>query len=317
MFYGVLSAAQQPPGWQTYSNPDYGFTISYPTDIKLYNSARGESPESPSLYISICSETSVTCLGYSGTDYQGTYLKGAGVAINVLRDAKTEKDCHGIRHNISYAAGHGSSHSTVGNSELKFYQNVCFEIAPLIATGGPDDFDPGSVKEFKPERLRQLLDQVVHTFQFTGAVKDGADWKVSSDGYCGGSFEYPAGDTVRIVAQHWNDPDNAQRIRCSRVFTHEGRTYTLAAKPTSAAGDELKSWLQSSGYPTLDNAEVVGTSPHTDYAAPPYYYVYEQRKWAYGWRMLFIFSASGPDGRPVAPGDDPIYRHWLASFRVQ
>jgi hypothetical protein len=33
--------------------------------------------------------------------------------------------------------------------------------------------------------------------------------------------------------------------------------------------------------------------------------------------MLFIFSVSGPDGRPVAPGDDPIYRHWLASFKVR
>jgi hypothetical protein len=316
MLCGMLSAAQPPPGWQTYSNPDYGFTISYPPDIKLYNSARGESPGG---YNPICFESTVTCLGYSGTEYQETNFEGAGVAINVLRDAKTEKDCHGIRHYISYAAGHGSSHTTVGNSELKFYQNVCFEVAPLIATGGPDNFDPGSVKEFKPERLRQLLDQVVHTFQFTGAVKDGADWKVSSDASCGGSFEYPAGDAVRIVAEHSNDPANAQRIRCSRVFTHEGRTYTLAAKPTSAAGDELKSWLQSSGYPTLDNAEVVGTSPlYADYTATPYYYyVYAQRKWAYGWRMLFIFSVSGPDGRPVAPGDDPIYRQWLASFKVR
>jgi hypothetical protein len=316
MLCGLFAAAQQqPPGWQTYSNPDYGFIISYPPDIKLYNSARGEGPGGD---LPICSEATVTCLGYTGTDYQGTFFKGAGVAINVLRDAKTEKDCHGTRRQVAYIAGHGSSDTTVGASDFHFYQNVCFEVAPLIATGGPNDFDPGSVKEFKPAQLRQLLDQVVHSFEFTGAVKDCADWKVSSDGFCGGSFEYPAGDTVRIVAQHWNDLANAQRIRCARVFTHEGRNYTLAAKLTSSAGDELKKWLQSSGYPTLDNAEVVGTSPlFTDYAAPPYYYVYVQRKWAYGWRMLFILSVSGPDGRPTTPGDDPIYRHWLAGFKVR
>jgi hypothetical protein len=139
MLCGMLSAAQPPPGWQTYSNPDYGFTISYPPDIKLYSARDG----GPGGYSPICFETTVTCLGYSGTDYQGTNFEGAGVAINVLRDAKTEQDCDTLRSpfptRVEIIHGHpfhtaivtdaGLSHVTSGPAYRAFYQNVCFESA--------------------------------------------------------------------------------------------------------------------------------------------------------------------------------------------
>ncbi|HEY3988692.1 MAG TPA: hypothetical protein VGM02_05285 [Acidobacteriaceae bacterium] len=317
----MLSAAQPPPAWQSYSSPDYGFTISYPTDIKLYSARDG----GPGGYSPICFETTVTCLGYSSTDYQDTNFEGAGVAINVLRDAKTEQDCDTLRSpiptRVEIIHGHpfhtaivtdgGLSHVTSGPAYRAFYQNVCFEIAAQIASASFGSFEPGSVKEFHPARLRQLLDQVVHTFRFTGPVKDGADWKVSRDGGCGGTFEYPASDTVRVLAEYSNGSENSQRITCSRAFTHQGRAYTLAVKANLREEYLLDRWLKSSGYPGLDNAKVVSKSRYyTEHTAPPCYYIYGQA-------TVFIFSVSDPDGRAVAPGDDPIYRHWLASFKVR
>ncbi|HEX6495593.1 MAG TPA: hypothetical protein VF018_08930 [Acidobacteriaceae bacterium] len=321
MLCGLFAAAQQPSGWQTYSNPDYGFIISYPPDIKLYNNSRGERPSG---FLPICSALTVACLGYTGTDYRGTNLEGAGVAINVLRDAKTEQDCdtlesplpskitiiHGVPFHTALISDAGLSHNTSGPAYRAFYQNVCFEVASLIASSSFAAFETGSLKEFHPDRLSRLLDQVVHTFRFTGPVKDGADWKVSRDSGCGGIFEYPASDTIRVLAEYTNGAENSERITCSRAFTHKGRNYTLAAKIMSSEEYLLDRWLKASDYPTLDNAKVVSRShSSTDYIAPPYYYVHAQT-------MVFIFSVSGPDGHPIPPGEDPIYRHWLASFKV-
>jgi hypothetical protein len=32
--------------------------------------------------------------------------------------------------------------------------------------------------------------------------------------------------------------------------------------------------------------------------------------------LIYIFSAAGPEHRAIDPGSDPVYRHWLASFKT-
>jgi hypothetical protein len=50
-------------------------------------SARGENAGG---YAPACSHATINCFGHTGQDYKGTNFDGAGIAINVLRDAKTE-----------------------------------------------------------------------------------------------------------------------------------------------------------------------------------------------------------------------------------
>ena len=86
---GRVAIAQAPTGWSSFRSPDYGFTIAYAPTMKLYDHPRGEDPGG---YAAICQAT-VACFGYPGDEFKGTTFDGAGIAINILRDAKTEQQC--------------------------------------------------------------------------------------------------------------------------------------------------------------------------------------------------------------------------------
>lgn len=316
------STAQAQRGWHTYRNPDYGFTIQYPPSIKLLNSARGENTGGSA---PVCDDTTIACLAYSGAAYKGTNFTGGGIAINVLRDAKSPDQCeqfasadyprpasirtvdiHGTRFHAGSTSDAGMSHYQNIRAWRALYQNVCFEIRSQIDTVSLGVYDPGTLKPFHPARLESLFGQVMHTFRFVGPVKDGAAWKVSRDNGCGGTYEYPADAPAEIVVDNTAAPSGSNRIACSRTFTYRDRNYTLDVK--SGPVDDV--WLKSSGYPPLKDATVVDRSArYTEYQAGPYHYIH-------GGGNLYIFSASDGNRRAIDPGDDPIYRHWLASFKT-
>jgi hypothetical protein len=72
----------------------------------------------------------------------------------------------------------------------------------------------------------------------------------------------------------------------------------------------LETWLKSSGYPHLSEArEVVSSKYCTEYSAGPYYYIFGQA-------TVYILSVSDANHKAVSPHDDPVFTHWLNSFKV-
>ena len=276
-----------PAGWQTYSSPDYGFTIDYLATMSLY----------PSHLDHNCDITSVACFGYNGREdvgAQGTNFGNAGVSVNVLRDRRREQECYNIHlalhplrtetikgTNFRYAitATGWTSHYESGPTYRAFHQNVCFEIAVGVTTVSTGALDPGAIKEFDPAKLDRLLDQMVHTFKFVGPVKDGPGWKLYSDAMCGAVFEYPEGDTILTAVEYSKDRFDSDEITCSRYFTDHGLKYTIAQKANLKGKSAFETWLKSSGYPDLSKAIVAATSKYyTEYEAAPYYYVFGREK---------------------------------------
>jgi hypothetical protein len=181
-FVSVPALAQTSAGWKTYRDSKFEFTVAYPPDMKLYDFARGEKPDN---YAPVCDETTVACFGYTGQDYTGTNFDGAGIAINILRDAKNEQQCsnigsaeyprmatqlatiHGTTFHVGEIGEGGMSHFQAITAYRAIRQNVCFEIRTQINSVNIGVYDPGTVKEFDPARLKALFSQMARTFRFT------------------------------------------------------------------------------------------------------------------------------------------------------
>jgi hypothetical protein len=259
----------------------------------------------------------------TAAEYKGTNFVTAGVSVNVLRDAKTEQHCNKIRtgqdpiktetiHGFQFHYGDtgegGLGTSTGGPAYRVFYQNVCFEVAVRIAQTTFENYEPGTIKRFDPTKLEQLLDNVVHTFRFVGPVEDGSEWNVFHDSGCGGAFEYPENSTVQTTIEYSASSDRSNGVTCSRHFTHQGRDYTISTKTNLGLPGRLDAWLKSSGYPALANA-TLSSGHFTEYDADPYcYIIYDQS-------MVYILSVSDASHHIISPQDDPIFRHWLSSFK--
>jgi len=290
--FSMISIGEDARGdWQTYRNPDYGFMIDYPASMTPY-SGHPDYVETKISYIPICDYTTVACFEYNGKEYEGSNFEAAGLSVNVLREIRTEGDCdkidtgsypvktetiNGIRFHYGMTGEGGMSQSKGGPSYRAFHQNVCFEIAVATAQISLGAFDPGAIKPFDSAKLDLLLDKMLHTFKFTGAVKDGPGWRVYYDGMCGGIYEYPESETVQTTIEYSNDKFHSSEITCSRHFTHRGLDYTVAAKAGLKDKNEFETWLKSSGYPDLSKARVLVSSKYcTEYAADPYYYILGQ-----------------------------------------
>jgi hypothetical protein len=324
LFTTVCVAGDRPGGWQTYRSPDYGFTIDYPVSMTFY-------PGHPDYvvthvsYIPICDYTTVGCFEYNGSEYAGTNFEAAGLSVNVLRDLKSERDCdeidtgsypvktetiNGVRFRYGMTGEGAASHSKGGPTYRTFHENVCFEVVAATSAASMGAFDEGTVKAFDSAKLDVLLQKMVQTFKFEGAVKDGAGWKVYYDGMCGGIYEYPESVTIETTVEYSNARFSSDHIACSRHFTHHGVDYTVDAKPNLRDKDELEAWLKSSGYPHLSEAQVIVSSKYcSEYSAGPYYYIFGQG-------TVYILSVSDAKHRTVPPHDDPVFAHWLNSFKV-
>jgi hypothetical protein len=154
--------ANVPPGWRGYRNPDYGFVIAYPNQFKFY-------PVSPDLqeaqlsYIPICQSESIACFEYNGDEYESTNFGAAGLSVNILRDARTKKECNkidtgqypikqaiinGVHFRYGETGGAATGNAIGGPAYRTFREHVCFEVALLITATSIGSYDPGTVKEF-------------------------------------------------------------------------------------------------------------------------------------------------------------------------
>jgi hypothetical protein len=311
-------------GWQSYRSPDYGFTIGYPKNISFYGS-HPDPAEMRGSYIPICDQTTVACFEYNGNEYEGTIMEAAGLSVNVLRDLRTEQDCNniethpiqikteiinGINFHYGIVGDAGLGHGEDGPSYRAFYQNVCFELAVGIARTYALANEPG-IRKFDDRKLNELLNEMVHTFRFTGDVVDGPAWKVYSDYGCGGSFEYPDGDTVVKTVEYSQAGYYSNDITCSQYFSNDGRNYTVAVKVQLNDVSQLNTWLRSSGLPDLSAAQVVTKSTScTEYQVEPYVYVFGRNE------EVFILSVSDSEHRAITPNGDRVFSHLMKSFRM-
>jgi hypothetical protein len=317
----VRSIVALPKGWQTYRSAEYGFTIQYPKSMTSYGSHPDPAELQPS-YSPICVDTTVACFEYNGRDYEGTNLEAAGLAVNVLRDMRTEQDCdqfenpptavteviNGTAFRRGLTGESGLGHYEGGPSYRAFYQNVCFEIAVGIAETSLGAFDPGTVKKFNASRMDKLLDEMVRTFRFVGPVVDGAGWEPYRDTGCGGFFEYPKGSTVIVTVEYSQTGFYSNEIMCSQYFSIGGLDYTVAVK-NMMDGSHLDAWLRSSGYPDLSKARVAMKSTSwIRYDAEPYYYIFGESK-------LYIFSVSNSKHEVVSPHGDSVFAHLVRTFK--
>lgn len=311
--------------WRTYQSSDYGFTIDYPASMKFF-SGHPSVTDAQLSYIPICDESTVACFEYDGEEYKGTNFEAAGLSVNILRDARSEQDCNTIdtgdfptkRKTINGVIFHygttgsaGLSHGEGGPSYRAFYQNVCFEIAVGIAETSLGAYDPGTIKSFHSAKLEKLLDEMVHTFRFTGDVKDGPAWKVYHDVMCGGDFEYPDIDTVVVTIEYANERFNSDALTCSRYFDHGGRRYTIANKGNLNNEYWLNAWLKQAGYPDLSKARLISKETlYAEYDAGLYYYIFGQTN-------VFILSLSDEKHTPIPPAGDKTFVHLVNTFSAR
>jgi hypothetical protein len=178
-----------------------------------------------------------------------------------------------------------------------------------IATTNALGDEPG-IKQFDDKELNKILNEMVHTFRFIGDVVDGPAWKVFSDWGCGGSFEYPDGDTVVKTIEYSQAGYYSNDITCSQYFSNDGRDYTVAVKVQINDVSKLNTWLKSLGLPDLSTAQVVSKSTSwTEYQVEPYVYVFGQN-------TVFILSVSDSEHRAITPNGDRVFSHLMKSFRM-
>jgi hypothetical protein len=327
-----------PPGWRTYTDPDYGFRISYPSDM-TYFSGRPDYKEISLLsYIPVCDWQTVACFVYNVREHNGIRFAAAGFSVNVLRDLRTEAACSDSASNVTYGRrfsdssnreattvinGRRFSHYPIGEAATgnflggdayrTFYDNVCFEVTAAIAgsgSGTPEAVDRGQ-SELERKKVDAEFRTMLGTLEFVGPVRDGAGWRVYHNSMVGGTFEYPEGDTVVKSVEYSQQRYYSEEITDSVFFKDHGLTYTVATKVNLPSELAFSRWLQrfSPGYPDLSKATVLKRSGfYTEYKAGPYYYVFGQA-------TVYILTVS--DGkRVISPERAPVFRHFLNSFRA-
>ncbi len=318
---GVGVAANAPAGWSVHRSADYGFVIAYPPDFKSYS----DLLEAQRSYIPVCQSESIACFEYNGNEYEGTNFEAAGVSVNILRELRTEKECYKIENvslpiqkitlnGIPFHYGDigegGLGHGIGGPAYRTFREHVCFEVALLITATSISVYDPGTVKEFDSATLEKQLDRMLHTFRFVSHVLDGPGWNVHHNGGCGGVFEYPETATVVTAIEYTNERYYSDEITCEDYFMDQGSKYTVSVKVRLKSVDELEKWLKTYGYPDLGKATEEASSEYaTEYKAGPYYYIYGQTK-------LSILSVSDAQHKVVSPDNNPVFRHFLSSFKA-
>ena len=326
IIFSQVAYPQSPKsGWQTYRSPDYGFTIDYPSNMKFF-SGHPSIAEAQQSYIPICDESTVACFEYDGAEYKETNFQAAGLSVNILRDARTEQDCNkidtgqfpiktktinGVSFHYGTTGSVGLSNGKSGPSYRAFYQNVCFEIAVGIAETSLGAYDPGAITAFNSTRLEKLLEEMVQTFRFTGAVKDGPAWKVYHDAMCGGDFEYPDSDSVVVSVEYTEESSKSDGFTCSRYFDHGGLRYTIANKGNLSEDYWLNSWLKRAGYPELSKTRTISKGRlYTEYDAGLYYYIAGQGG-------VYILGVSDGKHNPIVHEGDKIFQHLLSTFSVR
>jgi hypothetical protein len=279
----------------------------------------------------VCDQDTVACFEYNGRALDSTEIQAIGVSVNVLRQDLTAAECGRIRthsgpiltrtiHGIPFhytdtgEAGGGSSRSI--HDYRTFYQNVCFEVAlvtarsDLSAQGLKDD----GLRPARPRTLGMLdaiMDQMLDSFAFVGPVKASAGWNMYTGSSCGEQFEVPDNVTVESVAPSSPSLFNAWGLSCVERFTDNGRQYAVAAKENLPKGEATNAWLESSGFPRLDEMHLIADGPSLkEYRDAEIAYILHGGS-------LFIVTATDSYDEPVLFDRDGIIQHLVTSFGVR
>lgn len=321
---------KMPADWQTYRSPDYGFTIAYPASMSFYP---GHPVEAPSLSMfPICDDTTVACFEYNGDAFKQTKVQAAGASVNVLRDRKSEQECNNIdigsgppvktiaihRTLFHYGdTGEGGLGSRRTMTEYRtFYQQVCFEVALVVAESsvGPEDEKDEGYHPVNPRAWRRIIsdmDRMLRSIVFVGPVKDGLDWNVYYDQGCGGVYDYPSSSTMQELVEYSGAAGDTSRITCAQSFIYQDREYSAVVKVNLNSDSAVNQWLSSTGNPTLDRMEIVNRDDQSiEYEDQRHAYIHIRNE-------LFIFEVSATDQRPIPSHKDPVLTHLLESFHVK
>ena len=316
------------PQWFTYRSADYGFAINYPASMTMYRDRPVKAPEHS--MFPVC-DWAIVCFQYNGNAFHKTPIQSAGVSVNVLRDDKTETDCDRIETNspaietvtingtlFHYAdtgeGGLGSSRSVT--AYRAFYQNVCFEVALVVAQSniGEQEMRDLGWNEVDPRAMHKIqgdMEKMLRSFAFTGPVVDGANWSVYSDSGCGGQFEYPSDIPVEKVVEYSVRAQQSEAITCEQAFLYKGRRYTVAAKTDLKDENALNEWLLASGYPGLKQAKIAAKgdrfTEYTDGTYTDFYFSHD---------MVFIFSVSSESRRALPSKGNRVLAHLVRNFRI-
>jgi hypothetical protein len=157
------------PAKRTYHDETHGFTLAYSEEFRLLTD---KEKMGTSGYIPVCDPlTAVVCLLLPRETYPGTNFQGAGFAVNVLADKKTEADCLKPEGNMrfigdewfagvtykSFADGDAAtSHRSEGSDLLTFRDGTCFSLTKRVATSVFEVYEPGTIKRYADEDDRQV-----------------------------------------------------------------------------------------------------------------------------------------------------------------
>jgi hypothetical protein len=178
--------------WRVYQNTRYGFTISYPSTIKLYE------PPIPQLggMIPLCNSQvvankpdSIFCLYHPPQTNDNPNFGGAAVSMRVIEDAKTTTDCrqypdyslvppdyttvgslsikeiNGTLFYKGYAFQGATGVTTSEDAYHTFHKNICFEIRVSFEEESPNVYLT-PVPEMDKENIFAQLNQMLETFKF-------------------------------------------------------------------------------------------------------------------------------------------------------
>lgn len=320
------SRAVAASGWQNYSNSDFGFSLSYPTNLTLNLGGIAYKEASLLSFIPPCDPATVVCLFYNGREYENTNFEAAALSVNILRDFRTDAACskidtgsypvktkilNGVLYHYGMTGDAATSHAEGGLAYRTLHNGVCFELAVGISETNPGAYDPGAVKVFNAAKLEKELDDTVSTFHFTGPVRDGAAWQVYHNEDVGGYFEYPDGDSVDRIVRYSDERSHPNEIEDVACFADHGLTYCIAAKTNLKDEAAVDRWLKSAGYPALKEAREVSRSKYyVEYDAKDAYYILGQT-------MLYILSASDHTKARVDSRRAPLFDHFWKSFVPQ
>jgi hypothetical protein len=173
---------QSAPTKRTHHDEARGFTLAYSKEFQLLTDK--EKMETSS-YIPVCDPlTAVVCLLLPRETYADTNFGGAGFAVNILPDKKTEADCLKPEGNMrfisdewfagvtykSFADGDAAtSHRSEGSDLRTFRKGACFSLTKRVATTVFEVYEPGMIKRYTDEDDRQvqlLLETALEDFRF-------------------------------------------------------------------------------------------------------------------------------------------------------
>ena len=187
----ILSSAAQSKnardtGSHKFESPDHTVAFQYSDPVILCREGSSECQG----YLGMCSADQVTqiaCLGYGGASYAGYNFSGATISLGILRGAGDEKSCfdfggnkaanekiNGINFKTSQDGDAGMGHYVEDNMYRTFVDGNCYAIDVRIATTVFENYDPGTVKKFRPadrDKVFRKLKQVLDTLHLSGASK--------------------------------------------------------------------------------------------------------------------------------------------------